>query len=275
MIFILSCIFTGPASPNEKDKLGPGFVKEIAAPESNVLQAVQEVVRDQTIHGTYVYEREKTLGGATEVPSASVFNEWKGGGHVFYKEFNNAVAPRHFMDSGDIGTIAIRYVVQSVNSGRTRLRIDAIFVEKATRRVHLSDGTVESSEYKAIEEHLEEIQLHEQEEADARKQREQEEIAKQVLRRRRDDETTLLASAQASVAELERRVEDLRRQTQMRVKERGGQLLAAPFHSAAVMQTLPGHTELLILIVTPYWYGVETPAGQHGWVHRQELEPLP
>jgi hypothetical protein len=29
------------------------------------------------------------------------------------------------------------------------------------------------------------------------------------------------------------------------------------------------------LISTPYWYGVETRAGQHGWIYRDDLEPLP
>jgi hypothetical protein len=260
--------------PNERDKLGPGFIVEIAAPESDILQALQDVLHDQTIHGTYVYEREKTLTGAREVSSASVFCEWKDDGHVFYKEFSNALAPRHFRDSEDLGTITVRYIVRSLNSGSTQLRIDAVFFEKARHTVHSSDGTVESSEYKAIEEQLKAIQTRRREAAEARRTREEEEVKRQVLRRR-DNEATRLASAQESVRELEHNVNDLRRQTEMRVKESGGEILSAPFHSASALQTLQGHTEVLILIVTPYWYGVETHAGQRGWVHRQQLEPLP
>ena len=272
--FLLGSFGLSTAVPNERDKLGPGFVVEVAAPESDVLQALQDVLHDQTIHGTYVYEREKNLTGAREASSPPAFFEWKGGGHVFYKEFNNALAPRHFRDSEDLGTIIVRYIVNSLNSGTTRLRIDAAFFEKARHAVHSSDGTVESSEYKAIEEKFKAIQMHRLEDAEAQRTREEEEIARQVLRRR-DSEATRLASAQESVRELEHNVKDLRRQTAMRVKESSGQLLTAPFHSALALQTLRSHTEVLILIVTPYWYGVETQAGQRGWVHRQQLEPLP
>lgn len=273
-IFLLGSFGLSTAAPNERDKLGPGFVAEIAAPESDILQALREVLVDQTIHGTYVYEREKNLTGAREVSSPPVFREWKGGGHVFYKEFTNALAPRHFKASEDLGTITVRYIVKSLDSGTTRLRIDAVFFEKARHTVHSSDGTVESGEYKAIEEQLKAIQIHQREDAEARRTREEGEVARQVLRRR-DNEATRLASAQESVREVEQNVKDLRRQTEMRVKESGVEILSAPFRSALALQTLQGHTEVLILIVTPYWYGIETQAGQRGWVHCQQLESLP
>jgi len=41
-------------------------------------------------------------------------------------------------------------------------------------------------------------------------------------------------------------------------------------HSRAIIQL-----GLLILISTPYWYGIETHDGQHGWVSRDQLEQLP
>ena len=53
-----------------------------------------------------------------------------------------AIAPRHFRESADQGTIAVRFVVTGVSPERTRLRIDAVFVEDAHRTVHASDGTV-------------------------------------------------------------------------------------------------------------------------------------
>jgi SH3-like domain-containing protein len=52
-------------------------------------------------------------------------------------------------------------------------------------------------------------------------------------------------------------------------------LRAAPFHSALSQKTLPAGTQVVILVSTAYWYGVETEDGQHGWVHRGELELLP
>jgi hypothetical protein len=41
------------------------------------------------------------------------------------------------------------------------------------------------------------------------------------------------------------------------------------------LQALPTGTEVLIVVSTPYWYGVETHEGQHGWILRDELEMLP
>jgi hypothetical protein len=194
---------------------------------------------------------------------------------VFYKVLTRALAPRHFKDSSDVGAITVRYVVQPVNEARTRVRIDAVFVETGRRRADASDGSVEAAEFKAIQDKLQKLQLAQQHAAEASAKREEDEVAKQLLTRQRNEAVGRLTSAQKSVAALEQRADDLRRQTQMRVVETGGQLLSAPFHSAAILQSLRGHTEVLILIITPYWYGVETPAGRHGWVHRQQLEWLP
>jgi hypothetical protein len=41
------------------------------------------------------------------------------------------------------------------------------------------------------------------------------------------------------------------------------------------LQALPSGAEVLIVITTPYWFGVETHDGQHGWILRDELEMLP
>jgi hypothetical protein len=38
---------------------------------------------------------------------------------------------------------------------------------------------------------------------------------------------------------------------------------------------LPTGTEVLIVINTTYWLGVETHDGQHGWLLRDELESMP
>jgi len=71
---------------------------------------------------------------------------------------------------------------------------------------------------------------------------------------------------------LEERVKDLRKQVERLVKAPGAPLKSAPFHSASTLQTLITGTEVLILISTPYWYGVETHDGQHGWIMRDQLE---
>jgi hypothetical protein len=71
---------------------------------------------------------------------------------------------------------------------------------------------------------------------------------------------------------LEDRIKDLRKQVQRVVKSPGAPLKSAPFHTAGTLQLLSTGTEVLILISTPYWYGVETHEGQHGWMLRDELE---
>ena len=59
------------------------------------------------------------------------------------------------------------------------------------------------------------------------------------------------------------------------MKEPGASLKAAPFRSAANVANLSAFTDVLIVIVTPHWYGVETPDGQRGWLPLDQLDPLP
>lgn len=253
----------------------PTFVSELMAPESEILQAVREVVDDHIIHGTRVFEHEPTLTGAEEVPSTPLFPRWQGGGKVFYKVRTEVIAPRHFRESSDLGTIGVRYVIVSVTSQRTRVQIDAVFVESAHRAVHASDGTVESNEYKTIQEHLQAIQFAEQEAADIKRRRDSADLVKQNIFRQREDESTLLAATQSSVKELEERLKALRHDLERRVKAPGTDLRAAPFQSSAKVTTLPAYTEIVIVIVTPHWYGVQTPDGQRGWLPIDQVEPLP
>jgi hypothetical protein len=77
--------------------------------------------------------------------------------------------------------------------------------------------------------------------------------------------------ATASGQSLEEHVKDLRRQLERLVKDPGAALKSAPFHTASTLQSLPTGTEVLIVISTPYWYGVETHDGQHGWIMRDDL----
>jgi hypothetical protein len=52
-------------------------------------------------------------------------------------------------------------------------------------------------------------------------------------------------------------------------------LKAAPFQSSAKVAALPAYTEVVIVIITPHWYGVQTPEGQRGWIAIEQLESLP
>lgn len=253
----------------------PSFASELMASEPEVLQALHEVLEDHIIHGTREFEREPTLNGAEEAPSTPLFGRWQGDGKVFYKVRKDVVAPRHFKESNDSGTIAVRYVVVGLTPQRTRVQIDAVFVESAHRAVHTSDLTVEASEFKAIQEHLQANQFAEQEARDLKRRRDSAALVKQTMLRRREDESTLLASTQSSVKELEERLKDLRHEIERRVRAPSTDLKAAPFQSSAKIVTLRAYTEVVIVIVTPHWYGVQTPDGQRGWIAIDQLEALP
>ena len=276
--FVLAWLAAAPSRANRPSRdqvASPGFTAELSGSSTDVIQALNEALEDQIIHGTHVFDKEPTLTGAAVVASTPLFEPWTGAGRIFYKIRKDVVAPRHFRESEDLGTIAVRYVVTSAGEERTRIRIDAIFVETAHRRMHTSDGTVESSEFKVIQEHLQAIQFAAQEAADAKRRRNSAELVRQTVIRQREDEATRLAAAQSSVQDLEQRISALRHEVERRVKAPGADLKSAPFRAAANVKTLAAYTEVVIVIVTPRWYGVETPDGQRGWMPVDQLESLP
>jgi hypothetical protein len=265
-----------PAIGRAKETLAtPGVVREFFGSLEQVRQAVQFVVHDQVIHGTLIFDKEPILNGAEAVDSSSLFDPWQGPGDVYFKIRKNAIAPRHFLDSGDQGTIAVRFVLIPVDANRTRVKIDAIYQETAHRVFHPSDGTVEKSEMKEIKDQLETLQEAAAQAADARRRQTSAELVRQSVIRQREDETTRISNAQSSQKELEQQVSALHHELERRVKSPGADLKAAPFQSAATLKTLSAFTDVVILIVTPHWLGVETPDGQRGWLPQELLEQLP
>jgi len=250
----------------------PGYAFDVTAPESEVIRIVREVANDDIVRGTYVYEKEKTLSGAQSADSSSAFASWQGPGHVFYKIRTDALAPRHFKESSDLGTITVRYVVLPESATNTRVRIDAVFIEQGRR--HISDGSVETAEYGAIREAVEKYHRDQENAAEAEAQRQQQ-VATDLQARQRQQEAANLAAAEDSVRNLESRLHDLQQDLERQVKPGGADLKSAPFRSAVNLKSLPAGTQVLIVIVTPYWYGVETPEGQHGWLRKDAVEALP
>jgi hypothetical protein len=253
----------------------PGLVREFFGSLEEVRQAVQFVVHDQIIHGTLVFDKEPILNGAEAVDSTSLFDPWQGPGDVYFKIRKNAIAPRHFLESGDQGTIAVRFVLILVDANRTRVKIDAVYQETAHRVFHPSDGTVEKSEMKEIKDQLETLQEAAAQAADARRRQTSAELVRQSVIRQREDESTRISNAQSSQKDLEQQVNALHHELERRVKAPGADLKAAPFQSAATFKTLSAFTDVVILIVTPHWLGVETPDGQRGWLPEELLEQLP
>jgi hypothetical protein len=62
-----------------------GFNGSLDAPEPDVLKAVQLIVNDPIVYGTYSYEKEKQLKGAKPVSSVNVFGDVVADGKVFFK----------------------------------------------------------------------------------------------------------------------------------------------------------------------------------------------
>ena len=270
------CLLTAGAAASSDEKKGyESFVISLDAPVADVMKAVKEIAGDDIIHGTLEYEKDPILSGAEQADSSEFFGRWPGPGQAIYKVRTHTLAPRHFKDSNDIGTIEVRYVVQGINDKNTRLQIDAIFVEDGRRKAHASDGSVETSEFKEIQDQLRAIQLEQQKILEATHLREAQERVKATLPETRESAIARFDSAQAEIRTLQQRIRELQHDLEVRVKEAGAELKSAPFQKAAKIGSLTANTDVVVLIITEHWYGIETVDGKRGWVYQDEVEPLP
>jgi len=248
-----------------------GLSVSVPAPESEVLQAVQDVVADGIIQGSKEYNKDEYISGAEAAESTTVFPEWEGAGRAFYKVRQNAIDPRNFKDAGDSGTLAVRYIVQHGDDKSTILKIDAVYVDDMHRRAHPSNGSVEAAEYAAIQDHIATMHLGKQRAAEEEQRRKQEQAASEFEQNRKQQQKES-ALSQAADETLQQYAQRLRREAERRIKSPGTQLKSAPFTSASTIVSLAAGERVVILITTAYWLGVETEAGQHGWIHRSQLE---
>src|SRR5271166_5582093 len=206
LVFSSAACVPGPYAAPPKELISPGLVREFTAPIADVRQAVLSVQKDHIIHGTLIFDKEPTLTGAEAVDSTPLFDPWQGQGEVYYKIRPNAIAPRHFLDSGDAGTIGVRYIILLVTEERTRVKVDAVYIESAHKAVHASDGTVEKSEMKEIKEALDSLQQAAMDAADTRRRELSAELVRQSYARQREDETSRLSNAQSSEKEMEQEI---------------------------------------------------------------------
>jgi hypothetical protein len=316
-LFVLLLLFATPLplASRGKEKLtyGEGLIVNVPLPESELEQIVADVAQNGVIRGTKEYNKDEFVAGAKAASSSRVFPAWSEGGKVFYKVREQVIDPRNFKDTNDVGTLAVRYVLQAQGEKNTVLRIDALFEEEFRHVVHQSDGSVENAEYKDIREHCEALELMKKQDTEAGRQRQERLAKKQSLGTQADGqawpvpqseplpsapegtaaateirEDVVAAAATESAGQslssqnapgnrlsgqsLEEHIKDLRKQVERLVKAPGAPLKSAPFHTASTLESLTPGTEILILISTPYWYGVETHDGQHGWIMRDQLE---
>ena len=300
----LLILVVGLAAPThargKKDALpyGEGLIVNVPFPEAEVSPAVEDVAQNTIVRGTKEYNKDEYLTGAIAATSTPFFPQWTEGGKVFYKVRKDALDPRNFKDGGDLGTLAVRYVVQPQGDKNTVLRIDAVFVDNTRHSIHQSNGSVEGSEYRAIHDRLEQASLvrKETEEAIRSKQKRAAnedsassrdtvvlstpppETSRASTNAERDPQPATSqppATYEQPGESVEQRIAELRRQVERLVKKPGAPLKSAPFHTSSTLTSLAPGVEVLIQISTPYWYGVETRDGQHGWVQRDQLEFLP
>jgi len=300
VVFLLAAAFVVPSQARDKNVLayGEGLIVNIPLPVQEVIQAVDDVAGSGIIRGTKEYNKDEYVKGAEVVPSTPAFAKWTDAGRVFYKVRKQAINPWNFKDSQDVGTLAVRYVVQPQGDKNTVLRIDAVFAEDNRHSVHPSNGSVETSEFRDIQEHLDAAELLKKETAEALK-------AKQERATKKDfglsNNTELLSTPPSGESSSrdnlvgdglpprafeqsppedanetpEQHLASLRKKVERAVKRPGAPLKSAPFHSASTLRALDPGTEVLVVILTPYWLGVETHEGDHGWIRRDELETLP
>ena len=271
VILYFSTATNAEPTKNSTENFGMGLSVSVPAPESEVLQAVQDVVADGIIQGSKEYNKDEYISGAEAAESTTVFPKWEGAGRAFYKVRQNAIDPRNFKDAGDSGTLAVRYVVEHGDEESTILKIDAVYVDDMHRRAHPSNGSVEAAEYAAIQDHIATMHLSKQHAAEEEQRRKQQEAASEfeLNRKRKEKEAALSQSPDETIQQY---AERLRREAERRVKSPGTQLKSAPFRSASSIVVLAAGERVVILITTAYWLGVETEAGQHGWIHRSQLE---
>lgn len=288
IVLVMTCLLaTIPILAREKDatQYGMGLIVNVPFPESEVTQVVQDVIQNGIIRGTKEYNKDEYVTGAESAAGTKVFKEWTEGGKVFYKVRSKALDPRNFKDGGDVGTLAVRYVVQAQGEKNTVLRIDAVFVEDFRHTSHASNGSVEAAEYKDIHDRLDEIASMKTQTAEALKERQDQPERPQQAVAKNDAAVVTPATTSASSASVDKpqtppqtlaeHIQDLRRQVERLVKAPGAPLKSAPFHTASTLQALPEGTEVLIVVSTPYWVGIETHDGQHGWMLRDDLEQVP
>ncbi len=270
LVIFLAVSVLGFATPKAKQKYD-GFSAEVTASKEELTEAVQDIVGDGIIQGSKEYEKDPYVSGASQVDDCPLFPKWTGEGKVFCKVRTDAIAPRNFVDSAASGTLAVRYIVQSKDATRCILKIDALYVESEHRFIHPSNGTVETSEYKDIQDHVDAIQLQKKQAIEGANKR-QEELARRSL------ESNSLPDAVEATGQapqtIKQKVQAMRTKLERTVAAQGAALKAAPYASAAKLSDLTGGTRVLIVVVSPYWLGVETQNGQHGWIRHDQLDAV-
>jgi hypothetical protein len=302
---LLILFLCAPCFSRSRDTGGASFSIDLDSPFDDVVTAVSDVAHSASIKGTFEYRDEEQLNGAQFAEKSSLFPAWTGSGKVFFKVRSKALSPSHFLNSNDVGTVAVRYIVQQQSPNQTRLFIDAVFIENARHHGHPSDGYVETCEFGEIGKRLKDRKLLQTQaaagqqfspvaESSSRVDATSEPpppappvskpVAAQIpvdtaqntdLQRAIDEQTSLLVADSANLDKLEAQARQLRTSEFVRVKSDRAELKALPYAHARVVEALTKGQEVTVLAKSSYWYQVRAEDGKEGWISHALLEVQP
>lgn len=305
----LSILFLcGLCYPRARETAGASFSIDLDKPFADVLSAVSDVAHSGSIKGTFEYRGEEQLNGAQFEEKSQLFPAWSGAGQVLYKVRAKTLSPSHFLNSNDVGTVAVRYVVQERSPNSTRLFIDAVFIENARHHGHPSDGYVETCEFGEIGKRLknrEQLQTQvaageqfspghqSSSRSDGAPAENEPPKAKPAATSRAapvkavdaakladlqhviGEQRTLLASEAANLDQLEAQARKLRTSEFVRIKADRAELKSLPYAHARVVEALTRGQEVTVLGKSNYWYQVRSEDGKEGWISHALLELQP
>jgi hypothetical protein len=291
------------------------FSIDLDKPFTEVVAAVDEVARSGAIKGTFEYRGDEQLTGAQFQEKSRLFAIWTEPGKVFFKVRTKALSPSHFLNSNDVGTVAVRYVVQERGPNATRLFIDAVFIENARHHGHPSDGYVETCEFGEIGKRLKDRERQQTQMAAGQQFSPGQESTSSAdvaatetkpaeikpakvkpaeatpsetkhvvsvdsaesgdLQRAIAEQKSLLSAERANLGTLEAQAKQLRASEFVRIKSDRAELKALPYAHARALEALKRGQEVTVLAKSAYWYQVRAEDGQEGWISHAFLETQP
>ncbi len=232
---------------------------------------VKTVSEDGVVRGTSEYKGSAEIYGAAPGTGSTAFHTPPAPGTVLYKVRKDTIAPEHFYQSNDVGTLTVRYVVKALGPNSTRLNIDAIFQEDSHHHYHPSDGTVENAEFLAISDEIKDIDDKEaKEKQDAQYAAEEKKMAD--LLTQLDQARANLKTSDAKEKELAKKVSAVSGGKPGRVKTTSADLKAEPYNESKTLGSLSQGDAVTVLLQTRSWYRVQAASGTQGWVYRLMLE---
>jgi hypothetical protein len=257
--------------PHKKTTVG--FSIDLNSSPELVTQIVRSVASDSVIRGTYMYAKDNDIDQANFATTSDVLPPGTGTGEVFYKVKTKVLSPAHFPAAGDMGTITVRYVVETVNPQRVHLAIDAVFVTDSGHRLYASDGSVETAEFAEIMTQVKAVEApkvrHHAPQTSVVAGQETAGLQGTLM-----DEQNRLADAKATEAKLQQRIKQLEFNTEGRVRGHAVPLKASPYDHSSTVLTLDKGLTVTVLTTTKYWYRIRTSKGDEGWIYYAFLEPL-